>query len=301
MLYINKKGKLIKKKELSFSKEKEIQTLIDENLSELLSLDFVVSEKKLGNFRFDTIAFDKETNSFQIIEYKKSANQSVIDQGYAYLKRLTERKADLVLEYNEKFGKSNKLRDFNWEQSRVIFISPNFNDFQLSTANSELPFRLFIIKKFDDVIISLEPVVSISESDDVFLRMLDQETVSKVNKEIKVYSEDYHLNKGNDSIREIYSNLKSEITKFKNVRVESKKIYIAFKARTNFCDMIILKDTITLSLNMKKGTLKDPFNMARIVNEIGHNGNGDYEVKINENTDFKYLLLLIEQSYQKNI
>jgi predicted transport protein len=51
---------------------------------------------------------------------------------------------------------------------------------------------------------------------------------------------------------------------------------------------------------MKKGTLNDPQKMAREISNIGHWGNGDYEVKISESKDIGYILSLIRQSYEMN-
>ena len=64
-----------------FSLEKEVQTLTENSLKELFNLELIRSEFSLKNFRFDTLAFDNDTNSFVIIEYKKDKNFSVIDQG----------------------------------------------------------------------------------------------------------------------------------------------------------------------------------------------------------------------------
>ena len=51
---------------------------------------------------------------------------------------------------------------------------------------------------------------------------------------------------------------------------------------------------------MKKGSLNDPQKMARDVSNIGHWGNGDYEVKFKESKDIGYILSLIRQSYEIN-
>ena len=59
------------------------------------------SEFTLHNFRIDTLAFDEESKSFVIIEYKKDKSFSVVDQGYAYLSLMLNNKADFILEYNE--------------------------------------------------------------------------------------------------------------------------------------------------------------------------------------------------------
>ena len=56
----------------------------------------------------------------------------------------------------------------------------------------------------------------------------------------------------------------------------------------------------TLYLNMQKGTLNDSKNLARDVSNVGHWGNGNYELIIKEQPDIGYALSLIRQSYEKN-
>ena len=89
-----------------FKLEKEIQDLIEGNVTSIFDLEFVKSELRIQNFRFDTLCFDKSNNSFVVIEYKKGNSYSVIDQGYSYLSTLLNNKSDFVLEYNESLGKS---------------------------------------------------------------------------------------------------------------------------------------------------------------------------------------------------
>jgi RecB family endonuclease NucS len=124
---ISKKLEYIKEK--SFKLEREIQEMTEQNLKLIFGLDFVKSEFSLNNFRIDTLAFDYDSNSFVIIEYKRDKNFSVIDQGYAYLSLMLNNKADFILEYNEKQGKILKRADVDWSQSRVMFISPSFTNY----------------------------------------------------------------------------------------------------------------------------------------------------------------------------
>ena len=84
-------------KEIPFKLEKDIQKVTENNLYTILKLEFVKSEFTLNNFRIDTLAFDKEANTFVIIEYKRDKNFSVIDQGYAYLSLMLNNKADFIL------------------------------------------------------------------------------------------------------------------------------------------------------------------------------------------------------------
>lgn len=99
-LYSIKNSKLEPIRKVEFKYERELQKLTEENLEELFGLKFVASEFQLDNLRIDTLAFNEETKSFVIIEYKKGKNYSVIDQGYSYLSLLLNNKAEFVLKYN---------------------------------------------------------------------------------------------------------------------------------------------------------------------------------------------------------
>ncbi len=54
-------------------------------------------------------------------------------------------------------------------------------------------------------------------------------------------------------------------------------------------------------LNIKSGQLKDPLKLAKdMVNPtfIGHWGNGDYEIKMTDETSLEEVFKLIKQSYE---
>ena len=89
-LYKLKKNKLEQVDISYFNLEKDIQEIVENNSEELFQLEFVSSEFSAQNFRLDSVCFDNETNSFVIIEYKKSKKFSVIDQGFTYLVQVQE-------------------------------------------------------------------------------------------------------------------------------------------------------------------------------------------------------------------
>ena len=92
-------------KVIPFKLEQEIQTLVEGNTEALFGLQMVVSELRVRDKRFDSLCFDEESKSFVIIEYKKGASYSVIDQGTP-TSHLLNNKADILLEYNETTGDS---------------------------------------------------------------------------------------------------------------------------------------------------------------------------------------------------
>ena len=100
-LYKINNGEISSVKVKPFKLEKDIQSLVENNVEEFFDLEFVKSELSIKSFRLDTLCFDKTNGSFVIIEYKNSKNYSVIDQGYTYLSLLLNNKSDFILEYNE--------------------------------------------------------------------------------------------------------------------------------------------------------------------------------------------------------
>lgn len=78
-------NKLIQVKEKPFKLEKEIQAIFESNLQNIMGLLFVKSEFTIKNKRIDTLAYDKQTNAFIIIEYKRDKNYRLFDQGATYI------------------------------------------------------------------------------------------------------------------------------------------------------------------------------------------------------------------------
>jgi len=307
-LYKTILGLLERVKIKPFQLEKEIQTIVESNVSNLFDLEFVKSELTFGNFRFDTLCFDKELNSFVIIEYKKGSSYSVIDQGYTYLSLLLNNKSDFILEYNETLNQNIKRDEVDWSQSKVIFISPQFTDYQKNSVNfKNLPFELWEITRYtDDSIglskISTESVVDINSTmgDDT-----SNSVVGKVSKEVVRYDEDYHISKSKnrpDSVVELYRKLKNRILELgENIEIRFGKQTIGFTQNKVFTDLIIYNKGVVVMINLKKGVLEDPLNKTEDVSEKGHWGNGDYKVVIKQEGELEYIISLINQSYQKQL
>lgn len=299
---INKGLALIKEK--TFRYEKEIQQLVEINLNILLNLKFIKSEFSLNNFRIDTLTFNVELKSFVIIEFKKDKNFSVVDQGYAYLSLMLNNKADFILEYNESQEGTLKRNDVDWSQSKVIFIAPNFTNYQKEAINfKDLPIELWEIKQFENSTILFEQVQKTNAIESIkTISKSSNENVEKVNMEIKVFTENDHLSKGEFETRELYEKLKEGIFNLDdNVNVQPKKQTVGFRIENNiFCDIVIQAKGLKIYINLKSGDLLDAKNIARNVSKVGHWGNGSYEIKMYDTEDLEYILSLLKQSLKKN-
>jgi len=175
---------------IKFKLEKDIQTITSKNLNKIFNLEFVINEFQLNNLRIDTLAFNKETKSFVVIEYKKDRNISVIDQGYAYLSLLLNNKADFILEYNEQKEDFLRKNDVDWSQSRVIFISPQFTKYQRQAIDfKDLPIELWEISKYNNNTILFNQLKSPETSESITTVSKESDVVQKVSREVKVYEE----------------------------------------------------------------------------------------------------------------
>ena len=79
------------------------------------------------------------------------------------------------------------------------------------------------------------------------------------------------------------------------------KLYVAFKAETNFVDVVPQKSRLRLSLNMPFYELVDPKCMAKDVTDIGRWGNGDVEVGFSDISELPYVMGLIRQAFEKQM
>ena len=84
------------------------------------------------------------------------------------------------------------------------------------------------------------------------------------------------------------------------VREEVLKLYIAYKADTNFVDVVPQKSKLRLALNMDIDEIYDPNNLCIDVKNKGRWGNGSVEVHLNCKDQLDDVMNLIKQSYEKN-
>ena len=85
------------------------------------------------------------------------------------------------------------------------------------------------------------------------------------------------------------------------VSEEFLKLYVAYKAETNFVDIIPQKSRLILSLNMQFHELHDPKVLAKDVTNLGRWGNGDVEVSLSKPKELAYVMGLVRQAFEKQM
>ncbi len=281
----------------SISKEREIQRLFENNLNEILNIDFLASEYSTNEGgRIDTLGIDK-IGSPCIIEYKKGQNDTVIMQGLSYLKWLLGHKGDFEILCQKK-GIKTKVE---WDTPRVICIAEGYNKFDLDTVEI-LPIKIelleYIIYATNILQLNLEKQQKFKIGTSKTYKNTKKDKVDRLQ---KIYSVEDHLRGTKDEIKKLFFEIREMITTLDNDIVEEpKKLYIAYKLATNFVDIEVRSKDIKIFLNVPVGHLNDKFELARDVSKTGHWGNGDYEVKISPKSDLEPIFELIKQSYEYN-
>ena len=314
-LYKIKNNKLEEINTESFDLEKDIQSLVENNLETLFNLEFISTEFSVGDFRIDTLTYDNENNNFVIIEYKKGSTYSVIDQGYSYMSVMLNNKSDFILEYIEKTGKSLKKSEVDFSQSRIIFISPSFNSYQKNSVNfKDVPFELWEIKKFSNNSISLNQHLSSSKESIQKIEGNKSSVISNVGKEVKVFEERDHTSKSNSSLIRNWELLKERFSELDGVEIVPKRLYITLMyGKKTVSYFIFRKDKIVMefvrgniltdgSKSKNYFVIDDPKEISVEGTWTYKNGvqGGIYKIPLDKDSDVEYFMFLIKQKY-KNI
>jgi len=86
-----------------------------------------------------------------------------------------------------------------------------------------------------------------------------------------------------------------------NVTEEFRKVYVAYKAETNFVDAAPAANRLSLTLNMPYAEIDDPKGMSRDVTGMSRWGNGDVDVGIEKLDQIPYVMGLVRQSYERQM
>ena len=85
------------------------------------------------------------------------------------------------------------------------------------------------------------------------------------------------------------------------VTEEFLKLYVAYKAETNFVDVVPQAKRLRLSLNIEFSEISDPKGIAKDVTNLGRWGNGDVEVGLSTLDELPYALGLVRQAFEKQM
>lgn len=282
--------------------EKNLQNIFEKNLDEILDISFLAHEYTTSfGGRIDTLGVDKD-GSPCIIEYKRGQNDNVINQGLSYLRWLLDHKADFEMLCIE-----NGLKiEVGWKSPRVICVAESYSKFDLDTADI-LPINVELLRYrlYEDSVLNVEP--ENYQKVNVSIRGAARKNNTQTKGDTllqKVFTLEEHVAGADANTKEIFFDLRERVTALdQSILEEPKAKYIAYKTTTNFVDVVVLHSSLKVFLNVKSGQLSDPLQLARDLvrpKKVGHWGNGDYEIKIDDKSQMEDVFALVKQSYDMN-
>ena len=229
--------------------ERELQTLLEQNMTTFFGVTFLKSEYKITNGRMDSIGID-ENNCPVIFEYKRSMNENVINQGLFYLDWLLDHKADFKLLVMEELG-LEKAEQIDWSMPCVICIASDFTKFDEHAVNQmQRNIKLVKYRKYGEEFLAFEflntpqvqpspeesPVpVKKSKGDKSFRQRLEETSSLFQNLYFSIH--DYILSLGDD------------------IAENQLKLYVAFKKVKNIACVEVYQSYILMHLRLNPDTV----------------------------------------------
>jgi predicted transport protein len=276
--------------------EKNLQSLIERSLEAMLGIRFVASEHSTGKAhsgRIDTLGLD-ENGSPVILEYKRSSNENVINQGLFYLDWLLDHRAEFTLLAMRALG-GGVEEEIDWSAPRLVCIAGDFTRYdEHAVSQIGRNIELYRYRWYDDGFMVLELVnskagmVEAGPPNGGAKPRSEQKTVTGF------------LEQAGPELRSLYDSLDGFVLGLgDDVSMKTTRYYLAYRRIKNFACVQVHPQTgqllLFLKVNPDDVAIEEGF--ARDVREIGHQGTGDLEVRLESLDDLERAKPLIERSY----
>lgn len=289
--------------------EKALQHLFEKNLEALLGVRFLATEYGTGAVhggRIDTLGID-EDGSPVIIEYKRSTNENVINQGLFYLDWLMDHKKEFQWLVLDVLGK-DAADKVEWSAPRLVCIAGDFTKYDsYAVKQINRSIELIRYRRFGSDLLMIELV----HNPRVAARpAAPAETVGEPAKGGAPAKDpylsqriDYRLSNASPDLREVWDSVVDFVMSLgDDVQMKEVKFYVAFKRIKNFVCLEIFPQakTVTAFLKLDPDSVTIEPGFTRDVRKIGHYGTGDLEVVMRTSADFAKAQPLFQRAYDES-
>jgi predicted transport protein len=285
----------------SVAVEKSLQILIERHLKTFLGVEFLATEYGTGTKhggRIDTLGID-ENGCPVIIEYKRSLNENVINQGLYYLDWLMDHKAEFKLLVLEKLGKE-VADEIEWGGPRLLCIAGDFTKYDahaVSQINRNI--ELIRYKRYGDELLLLELVNAVRAATTENLTESEPQGTTGTKTYYRPVSD--LLADCNPKLRDLFEALKALLIGLgDDVQLAELRYYFAFKRIKNFaCVQAHPRANLLLVwLKLDPSTVALEEGFTRDVSGIGHQGTGDLELTLRTPEDLERAKPLLLKRYE---
>jgi len=125
------------------------------------------------------------------------------------------------------------------------------------------------------------------------------EAYKPITDEVTQYTIDDHHHLNESGLRNVFDEFSKQVIAIDPcVTREYKKLYVAFKAETNFVDVVPQAKRLRLSLNMPFEDIDDPRSLCKDVTNLGRWGNGDIEISLSTIEEIPHVMALVQQAFE---
>ena len=284
--------------------EKEIQTLIEQNMEMFFGVRFLATEytivqtsgSDVQGGRIDSLGID-ENMCPVVFEYKRDANENVINQGLFYLDWLIDHKAEFKLLVMERLGEV-EAEAIDWSSPAVYCIANTFGKYDLHAVKQmSRNIRLVRYANGGDVLM-FEYLNSPSMGAAGAAAASASQGSGVKSASDKTFAQQYEGT--TDALREIVDEVRRYMAALGNDVSESAlKLYLAIKKARNIVCVEVNRTRVILRLSLDPDTveLSDIVIDAR---EKGHWGTGDLECSLRTMEELESVKPLLERAYLEN-
>lgn len=278
-----------------FKTEKELQTLIENNLEEIFGCRVVATEFSTGNVhsgRIDTLAISEDGNPV-IIEYKKVENSNLVTQGLFYLDWLKDHKGDFQVAVNNRLGNV----EIDWSNIRVLCIAPSFDRYSLHAVNHMgVGLELWQYHRYANGVLELEEIFRGSETKKASKSNSNSGQKAGIDADEITYTLGKHLSKGNDQAKSLFAQLDEFIRALNpSIVAVPQKFYVAYKFAKNIACVEILSKKVKVWTPLEHRDNMPKF--AKDVTNVGHYGTGNLEMSLESQDDLEAVQALVKEAY----
>jgi predicted transport protein len=280
------------------SLEKSLQDIFEKNLEALLGVRFLASEFPTEGGRMDSLGID-ENGSPVIVEYKRSSNENVINQGLFYLDWLMNHRKDFEWLVLDRLGMED-VKKIDWSGPRLICIAGDFRRYdEHAVRQMNHNIELIRYKKFGSDLLLLEQLTSTTTVPTAAPKA-PAGGGQWVKGKYPTVSE--QMEKAPPELRDRYEALKAYLTsQGDDVAVKATAYYVAFRRMKNFATVEFRNQLNKLLVYAKidPDTVQIEEGFTRNVRSVGHFGSGDLEITLAGAQDLERAKPLLDRAYNE--
>lgn len=291
----NIKGEVKEYQSGTVTLEKELQTVIEQNMDTFFGVTFLASEySTTDGGRMDSLGID-ENHCPVIFEYKRSIKENVINQGLFYLNWLLDHKDSFNVLVIKKLG-LEAMDTIDWTMPRVVCIAGDFTKYDASAIKQmNRNISLIRYRKFGSDLLMFEQI-----NENIAAAITEDNGASNKQKTAQKTFADKKKDAA-PAIQALYDDVKNYVLSLGDDVTETQlKYYVAFKKIKNIVCAEIHTNHLTLYLKLDAGTVDYEDGFTRDATQIGHLGTGNVEVTIHTRADYEKALLLLDRAYEEN-